>query len=75
MLTIMRFQKLVFPEGIPYDIKTGLGTTKLGVIYEQNRRSAGQSSLVVDPPGIEPGPRPCHGRVMPIYYGPPMHKY
>ena len=24
----------------------------------------------VDPPGIEPGPDPCHGSVMPIYYGP-----
>ena len=25
---------------------------------------------MVDPPGIEPGPDPCHGSVMPIYYGP-----
>ncbi len=27
-------------------------------------------SNLVDPPGIEPGPLPCHGSVIPIYYGP-----
>ena len=25
---------------------------------------------IVDLPGIEPGPPPCHGGVMPIYYRP-----
>ena len=29
-----RFQKLVFPDGIPYSRDTGFGTTKLGLIYE-----------------------------------------
>ena len=75
MPVIARFQKLIFPEGIPYNRKTGFGTAKLGYIYEQNRLSAGQSSLVVDPPGIEPGPDPCHGSVMPIYYGPNTTKF
>jgi site-specific DNA recombinase len=49
-----RFQKLVFPEGIPYSRNTKLGTAKLGLIYEQNRLSAGKSSKVVPPEGIEP---------------------
>lgn len=65
-----RFQKLVFPEGIPYSREKGFGTAKLGYIYEEIAKSGGKKSQVVDPPGIEPGPRPCHGRVMPIYYGP-----
>ena len=25
---------------------------------------------LVDPPGIEPGPRQCECRVIPLYYGP-----
>ncbi len=33
--------------------KLGFGTAKLGYIYEQNRRSAGQSSLLVDPLNLE----------------------
>jgi hypothetical protein len=24
----------------------------------------------MDPPGVEPGPVPCHGTVLPLYYGP-----
>jgi site-specific DNA recombinase len=42
-----RFQRLVFPEGIPYDRKTGFGTAKLGLIYELNRQSAAQKSYMV----------------------------
>jgi len=34
-----RFQKLVFPAGLPYSAVSGYGTTKLGLIYEINRRS------------------------------------
>ena len=26
----------------------------------------------VDPEGIEPSIHPCHGRVLPVYYGPPI---
>jgi hypothetical protein len=29
-----------------------------------------KGGFVVDPPGIGPGPLPCHGSVIPIYYGP-----
>ncbi len=65
-----KFQKLVLPEGITYQRGKGFGTAKLGYIYEQNQLSAGNSSRLVDPRGIEPRPHPCHGRVIPIYYGP-----
>lgn len=33
-----RFQKLVFPEGIPYSCEKGFGTAKLGYTYEQIKR-------------------------------------
>ncbi len=69
-----RFQKLVFPDGIPYDRKTGFGTTKLGLIFNLNQQFSGVKSIkksqVVDPVGVEPTIRPCHGRVLPLYYGP-----
>lgn len=65
-----RFQKLVFPEGIPYSRAFGYGTAKLGLIYEINRQSGGDLSHVVDSPGIEPGTRQCECRVMPFYYEP-----
>lgn len=32
-----RFQKLLFPEGIPYERGKGFGTAQLGCIYELNR--------------------------------------
>lgn len=51
MSLMVRFQKLILPEGIPYDRKTGFETAKLGITYEQNRRSAGQSSLIGGPTG------------------------
>jgi len=44
---VLRFQKLIFPEGITYDRENGFGTTKLGLIYEQNRLSAGRPSRLV----------------------------
>ena len=65
-----KFQKLVFPEGIPYDRKTGYGTAKLGIIYEINQSFDGSKSHTVDLEGIEPSPHPCHGRVIPFYYRP-----
>ena len=49
-----RFQKLVFPIGIPYTHKEGFGTTKLGYIYEINRRLDGDLSSLVDQTGLEP---------------------
>jgi len=33
-----RFQKLVFPEGIPYQRNKGFGTTKLGLIFKLNQQ-------------------------------------
>ncbi len=44
----VRFHKIIFPEGIPYDRERGIGTTNLGLIYELNRRSGGDSSHAVD---------------------------
>jgi site-specific DNA recombinase len=49
-----RFQKLVFPEGLPYSSASGYGTAKLGLIYEINRRSSGDLSHVVGRIGFEP---------------------
>ena len=52
-----RFQRLVFPEGIPFSRNTGCGTNKnvkLGLIYEINRRSNGDLQKVVRPVGFEP---------------------
>lgn len=43
-----KFQRLVFPERIPYDREIGFGTTRLGLIYELNRQFLGEKSLVVD---------------------------
>lgn len=43
-----RFQKLVFPEGIPYCREKGFGTAKLGYIYEQIKRFDGKKSQDVD---------------------------
>ena len=65
-----RFQKLVFPEGLPYSHASGYGTARLGLIYEINHQTCGDLSHVVDPRGIEPRTPPCHGGVLPVYYGP-----
>jgi site-specific DNA recombinase len=49
-----RFQKLVFPEGIPYKRGEGFGTAKLGRIYETNQICGEEKSRVVDRAGLEP---------------------
>jgi site-specific DNA recombinase len=52
-----QFQRLVFPDGIPYFRGSGVGTAKLGLIYETNQRfTAGLSNdfQLVDPTGLEP---------------------
>jgi hypothetical protein len=41
------FQKLVFPEGIPYIKDCGYGTAKLGYIYTLNQHFDGQKSSLV----------------------------
>ena len=48
-----RFQRLVFPAGLPYSRTSGFGTAQLGLIYEINRTSEGDLSHVVDPARIE----------------------
>jgi DNA invertase Pin-like site-specific DNA recombinase len=49
-----RFQRLVFPKGIPYKRGQGFGTTQLGFIYEVNRNTTGEKSQVVCLRGFEP---------------------
>ena len=65
-----RFQKLVFPQGIAYDRETGFGTVTLGRIFALNQTYTLTKSPLVDPRGVEPRPVPCHGTVLPLYYGP-----
>ena len=43
-----KFQKLIFPEGIPYRRNEGFGTAKLGYIYELNQRFKDDKSRLVD---------------------------
>ena len=49
-----RFQRLVLPQGIPYDRNSGFGTTTLGLIYELNQRFSASDSRNVRPAGLEP---------------------
>src|SRR3989344_3418347 len=48
-----KFQKLVFPEGIPYTRGKGFGTAKLGLVYELNQHFADQNYHLVDQARIE----------------------
>ena len=48
-----KFQKLVFPEGIPYTREKGFGTAKLGLVYELNQHFADQNYHLVDPRRFE----------------------
>ena len=50
----LRFQKMVFPDGISYSKKDGFRTTSLGLIYELNRTCGIEKSLVVGDRGLEP---------------------
>ncbi len=69
-----RFQKLVFPEGIPYDKNKGFGTAKLGVIFNLNQQflrvKSPQKSQVVDPGRVELPTPLCHRGILPLDYGP-----
>ncbi len=49
-----RFQKIVFPLGIPYDREEGFRTTKLGYIFELNQQFSAKNSSLVDRTGFEP---------------------
>ena len=66
----VRFQKLVFPQGIAYDRETGFGTVVLGRIFKLNQTYTLTKSPLVDLRGVGPRPRPCHGRVLPLNYRP-----
>ena len=61
-----RFQKLLFPDGIPYQRGKGFGTAKLGLIYEINRQCDGDLSQVVDHGRIELPPGGCKPPALPL---------
>lgn len=42
-----RFQKLVFPKGVPYERNRGIGTVDLGLLFELNRQFGDDKSQVV----------------------------
>ena len=65
-----RFQRLLFPDGIPYTRNKGFGTAKLSVIFELNQQFSGSKYHTVDLVGIEPTTPPCHGGVLPLYHRP-----
>ena len=65
-----RFQKLVFPEGIPYTKNVGFGTAKLGLIFEINETSYAQKSDLVDLGRIGLPPLQCECSVVPLNYRP-----
>ena len=64
-----RFQKLVFPEGLPYSKANGFGTAKLGLIYEISRRSHGNLSQMVRPAGVEPATLSLKGSTTTSVFG------
>ncbi len=53
-----RFQQLVFPNGFTPKQLQGVGTLKLGCIFELSQLNAVEVSSVVPSPGIEPGSLP-----------------
>lgn len=65
-----RFQKLVFPEGIPYTKGKGFGTAKLGLIFELNETIGNKKSDLVDLARIGLATQQCECCVMPLYYRP-----
>ena len=72
-LEIAEQQKLfyfIFEQKLPYNQVEGYRTDKITTKMRLFEEFSNENPHDVDPPGIEPGPRPCHGRVRPIYYGP-----
>jgi site-specific DNA recombinase len=56
--TKQRFQKMVFPAGIPYDFGAGFGTTTLGLSYAvcaELEANMSKNNAMVGVPGFEPG--------------------
>ena len=49
-----QFQKLVFPDGVPYQRGQGFGTAKLGLIFELSKASERPEKILVAGAGLEP---------------------
>ena len=49
-----QFQKLVFPDGVPYRRGQGFGTAKLGLIFELSKASERREKILVAGAGLEP---------------------
>ncbi len=60
----------IFEQKLPYNQLEGYRTDKITTKMRLFEEFLDENSPDVDPPGIEPGLPPCHGGVMPIYYGP-----
>jgi site-specific DNA recombinase len=50
----VRFQRLIFPEGIPYYKGKGFGTTRMSLMLATKKTAHNEQSLLVTPGGIEP---------------------
>ena len=66
----VKFQKLIFPSGVPYNRKTGFGTPKLGRIFKLNQQYATQKSYLVDQGRIELPHPACKAGALPLCYRP-----
>ena len=64
-----RFQKFLFPHGLPYD-GSNFGTTRLAYCIEKKWSSNPQQFLLVGPEGIEPSSSVYKTPALPLSYGP-----
>ena len=49
-----RFQKLLFPEGLPYIGNKKFGTAKMSVVFQINQEFQTGKTSLVGPAGLEP---------------------
>lgn len=70
----IKYQRLIFPEGVTFDGKV-FSNQRLGLPFKLINDIATIKSTDVDPRGIEPLSTPCHGVVLPVYYGPQKPNY
>jgi site-specific DNA recombinase len=60
----------IFEEKLSYNQKTGYRTDNLPSVVRLFEEFVTSNTQDVDPRGVEPRPIPCHGIVLPLYYGP-----
>ncbi len=62
----------IFNGKLQYSINNGYRTSETSTAIKLFDSFIDTKPLDVDPRGIEPRTHPCHGRVLPLYYGPDM---